>query len=95
MDDPQGQRLGGAGTQLEPEVGLLGQLGLSGIHNDQSGAILQLIAHLAENLTFFIGGGKVAAPEKHQFCRMVEVGNRIEAAGVDAGDFPCRMTDVL
>ena len=95
VDDPEGQGLGRTGTQLEPEVGLLGQLGPAGIDDDQLGAVLQLIDHLAGDLPLFVGGGEVAGPEEHQFRGMVEIGNRIEAAGVDARDLPAGVADIL
>jgi len=94
-DDPQGERLGRAGTKLEPEVGPPGKLRLAGVDDDHPGAALQLGGHLAVDIPLLVGGGKVAAPEKDQPGRMVEVGDGIEAAGVQARDFPSGMAYVL
>ena len=93
--DRQGQGLGRAGAQLEPEVSLLGQLGPPGVDNDHFGATLQLVAHLTVDLPFLAGGGKIAPPEKHQFRGVVQIGNGIETAGVDSRDFPAGMADIL
>ena len=95
VDHGEGQGLDRPGPKLEPEVRLFGQLGPAGVDNDHLGAALELGAHLAVDLPLLAGGGQVAAPEKHQLRRVVQIGDGIKAAGVDARDFPSGMADVL
>jgi len=95
VDDGEGEGLDRPGPKLEPEVRLFGELGPSGIDDDHFGAALELGAHLAVDLPLLAGGGQVASPEEHQFCRVMQIGNRIEAAGMDAGDFPAGVADIL
>ena len=73
----------------------MGQFRLARIDDDQTRTLLELLQGEACDLSFLAGGKNVAGPGENEPGRVVEIGHRIKPAGVDAGDLPRGMADVL
>ena len=95
LQQGQGQDVVRPRPEGEPEVGPLRQLGPAGVHHHEAGPGPQRAGQLGTDHALLVGGRDVAAPEDGQLGRVVEVGHRIESAGVEAGDLPGRVADIL
>ena len=93
----EGQRQGVVGSRADgqPLFGLARQSSLARIHDDDACSGFDLVEQRPADFAFLVGGCQVAAPENDQLAWVVEIGHRIETAGVQAGDFTRCVTDIL
>jgi len=83
------------GPGLKPELCPFGQVGFSGVDDDQPGPLFQLIQEQTADFPFFIGVGGITAPCQYGFALVAEIRHRIKPTGMHPGHFPGRVTDIL
>jgi hypothetical protein len=91
----QCQRRIGSWPNLQEDVGVVRQFRPKRIDDGISAPVPDLVPQQAEHGAFFVGRGRVGAPDQDKLAGLAKIDDRKKTAGVQAAYLPGRMAYVL